>query len=34
MDITMQVVDALNKKFDEDKASGKLDDILGKSQDK
>jgi len=33
MDITMQVVDALNKKFDEDKASGKLDDLLGK-QDK
>lgn len=34
MDITMQIVEALNKKFDEDKAAGKLDDLLGKSQDK
>lgn len=34
MDITMQVVEALNKKFDEDKAAGKLDDLLGKSEDK
>ena len=29
MDITMEIVEALNKKFDEDKAAGRLNDLLG-----
>ena len=29
MDITADIVEALNKKFDEDKAAGKLNDLLG-----
>ncbi|MDE7355339.1 MAG: OmpH family outer membrane protein [Rikenellaceae bacterium] len=32
MDITKEVVEALNKKFDEDKAAGNLDDLLGISK--